>query len=110
VSRKLAEENRRPAFRAVQQAIGGSDGVHLWDPLPALCARDDCPAEWEGIVMYSDDEHLTYAGSRWLGPALQVSLAWQSVLKDMISPRHSPQVLKRVGADPKVVPPGGSVR
>jgi hypothetical protein len=82
ISRRIAEESRSLALRAVRQAIGDASAAQLWDPLPALCDEGHCPAERDGIIMYLDDEHLTYAGSRQLGPSLQESTAWKAVLSE----------------------------
>jgi len=64
------------ALAAVRKAMDGSIGAYLWDPLPALCGEEFCLAERDGVVMYRDGDHLTYAGSRWLGASFARSRAW----------------------------------
>jgi peptidoglycan/LPS O-acetylase OafA/YrhL len=77
VTRPVAEETRRVVLHSVKQALIGAPAVQLWDPLPALCDQRYCPAELDGIIMYLDEEHMTYTGSRHLGRYLHESSAWR---------------------------------
>jgi hypothetical protein len=47
--------------------------------LPALCDDKLCVAKRAGIVMYRDKDHLTYAGSRWLGAYFAQSSSWAAI-------------------------------
>ena len=79
VSHELAERRRDPALLALRSAVEGFGQAELWDPGPALCDERHCLAERDGIVIYMDDEHLSYTGSRWLGGYLQHDPAWKSL-------------------------------
>ena len=80
VTRSVAEEHRTLAFEAIKRATNGLAGVYVWDPLPALCDRNICLAERDGLVMYRDGDHLTYGGSRWLGAYFEKSPAWSALV------------------------------
>src|SRR5262245_9846317 len=79
VPRRVAEDNRTPAFDAIHKATHGLVGVHVWDPLPALCDDKLCADKRAGIVMYRDKDHLTYIGSRWLGAYFAQSSSWSAI-------------------------------
>jgi hypothetical protein len=38
------------------------------------------------VVLYSDDEHLTYRGSTWLGSDLAKSAAWLAMSGQLAGP------------------------
>jgi hypothetical protein len=80
ISRLLAEQQRKVALQIVSNAMDKSQNVYLWDPLPTLCAGGICLVKRDGFVMYSDDEHLSYRGSRWLGPYLAESPSWLAMM------------------------------
>jgi hypothetical protein len=82
VPRSLAEDHRNMALAAVQKATDGAIGAYMWDPLPALCGDKVCLAERDGVVTYCDGDHLTYAGSRWLGRSFAQSRAWMELSAD----------------------------
>jgi SGNH domain (fused to AT3 domains) len=82
VARSVAEDHRTLALEAVRKATDGLTGVDLWDPLPALCDEKICLAERAGVVMFRDGDHLTYAGSRWLGFRFEQSSAWRALAND----------------------------
>jgi peptidoglycan/LPS O-acetylase OafA/YrhL len=80
VSRLLAEEDRRLPLQAVERALEGTSKAFLWDPFTALCDKSRCLAEQDGVVMYADNDHLTYTGAARLAPDLQQSCAWRGAL------------------------------
>jgi hypothetical protein len=82
VLREIAETRRAPALVALQGAIKDSDNTSMWDPWSLLCDERRCHAERNSMVLYIDDEHLTYTGSRWLGDFLRQDPAWHSLLGD----------------------------
>jgi hypothetical protein len=82
VTRGLAQDRRKLALQALQRSMDGSIGSYMWDPLPTLCDQRFCLVEREGIVMYLDDDHLTYSGARWLGSYLVRSSQWGAFVKD----------------------------
>ena len=89
-SRTVIEKQRSVVLRALERAVDGLPRVQLWDPLPALCEESGCFATRDGIILYRDDSHLTYTGSRWLGSFLRNSSAWDTFLL----PDQSPQATK----------------
>lgn len=63
----LADYHRRNALVwAAQDQARDKCGVHIIDPLPALCDDTECPAMADGVVRYYDDNHLTETGNRRL--------------------------------------------
>jgi hypothetical protein len=71
-SRGRAEvEAERAAAVAVLRGMARElGGVRVWDPINEVCTHEICPAMREGEVLYSDDSHLSIAGSRMLAPAI----------------------------------------
>ena len=66
VSRTVVDSRQaesRQAIAAVVERIG-SDRITVVDPMDALCDRDFCYAERNGIAMYRDDDHLSLHGAR----------------------------------------------
>jgi peptidoglycan/LPS O-acetylase OafA/YrhL len=68
IGRKEAERHRSLALAELKAVVGDAPGARLWDPFAALCGEEHCLAERDGIILYRDDDHLTYSGSRWLAP------------------------------------------
>ena len=48
--------------------------VSIVDLVSAVCPRDPCPVEQQGLVTYHDGEHLSASFARRLAPVL-----WQRV-------------------------------
>lgn len=67
---------RRPALTVLRALAAETDGVRLWDPIEEVCDHETCPAMRDGQVLYSDDSHLSVAGSRMLAPAIGQALEW----------------------------------
>jgi hypothetical protein len=81
VPRAIAEENRSSALGALEKAIKRAINVDLWDPFPVLCDAEHCLVRRGETILYRDDHHLTYAGSRWLGTEFAKSTPWRELAK-----------------------------
>jgi alpha-D-ribose 1-methylphosphonate 5-phosphate C-P lyase len=71
ITREDAEKHRSPALTRLKTALLDAPNARLWDPFTALCNTERCTVEHDSIILYHDDNHLTYTGSRWLAPYLQ---------------------------------------
>lgn len=74
LSREEAEAGRRQTMRWLENVVGGSPGVIVLDPLPALCSPERCNPMRSGVVLFSDSHHLSEAGSLAMLPSF--SRAW----------------------------------
>lgn len=83
IDRDVAEAQRAGALAAVKDAVKHSDRALFLDFLPYLCDQTSCLVERNGVVIFSDDEHLTYAGSQYLGQQLRGDASWQAFLAAM---------------------------
>lgn len=80
IDRTVAEARRAEVHNAVMNATKFSDNALSVDLLPYLCDEVRCPVKRNGVVLFSDDEHLTYMGSKQLGQKLKQDPAWQEFL------------------------------
>jgi hypothetical protein len=71
-----AETYRNAALAQLTSVSRGISELRLWDPLAALCGNNICPAERDGLILYHDDGHLTYAASRSIAPHFAQVAAW----------------------------------
>ncbi|EJM36635.1 putative acyltransferase [Pseudomonas sp. GM33] len=69
----LAEHHKRQAFISQLFAQLAQDpAVQVVDPAPRLCdASGLCRAERGGYSLYTDDNHLSEVGARWVAPILE---------------------------------------
>jgi hypothetical protein len=63
------------SFAAEQRAARGLSHVSLVDFTDLICDATDCPVLRDGMVVYSDDNHLTATYARSLAPAMTSRLA-----------------------------------
>lgn len=56
---------------SVQDEAADECGITILDPLPYLCAEDRCMGAENGVLYYSDTDHLTQSGNRRLIPLFQ---------------------------------------
>ena len=52
------------------------DNVRLFDPNDLLCDANRCPEIIDGVVVYSDDNHLTQSFVKRAAPGLRTAVAW----------------------------------
>lgn len=64
----------RRAHAVEQAAVASLQRVSIVDLVSAVCPRDPCPVEQQGLVTYHDGEHLSASFARRLAPVL-----WQRV-------------------------------
>jgi hypothetical protein len=76
IDRKNAENYRRLATSELHAARQDASKVRFWDPFGALCDKEKCLVERDGVILYHDDNHLTYAGSRWLATSFGGVARW----------------------------------
>ena len=65
----LAEHLERQAYisKVFEQIAAADPEVKVLDPAPKLCGMNDwCRVELEGQSLYTDDNHLSAAGSRYV--------------------------------------------
>lgn len=48
--------------------------VAQFDPVPLLCDGQNCHGRMEGALLYRDDDHLSFAGSRWIARQMRAKL------------------------------------
>ncbi len=69
VSLSLADYQARHRFIwALQDRVAAQCNAQILDPLPYLCAEDNCPGLIEGRPLYRDRDHLSEFGNRLLVP------------------------------------------
>ena len=68
-SRAAVDRELLAARKAEQRAVEGVHGASLLDPENQLCSTDRCSTEVDGVDLYSDDTHLTFAGALRLTPS-----------------------------------------
>ena len=60
--------------RKVENAAVSEAGAKLIDPANWFCTATTCPAVIDGIVVYSDNSHVTATYTAWLAPVLGQAL------------------------------------
>ena len=76
VPRAKVAERRRSAIAAIETAAAGMDNVRIWDPIDEFCDDRLCYAQRDGVVMYSDHNHVSPAKAKALLPKLAPHLDW----------------------------------
>lgn len=76
VSRSSLEAARPIAIRTLRAVAASDPEIKVFSLLDALCDGDACPAQANGVIRYSDLNHLTKAGSLQIAPALEPYLRW----------------------------------
>lgn len=71
---RIEHDRRHRYVRALQDEAMAQCGVHILDPTELLCDEEHCPAEYEGLPIYRDDDHLSEHGNRLLIPLFQTML------------------------------------
>lgn len=61
-----------------KRVIDEFGGVAAFDPVEVLCDAERCALERNGVLLYSDDDHLTSAASILMEP--NVRELWAEVL------------------------------
>jgi hypothetical protein len=62
---------------AVFNAIAkDTPGVLLWDPINEFCDKQTCYAERDGVVFYTDDNHISRRMSRNLYAPAKQHIEW----------------------------------
>lgn len=70
----VAEHFKRQAFisQLFAQIAAANPGVTVVDPAPLLCDHAGlCRAELDGHSLYTDDNHLSEVGARFIAPVLE---------------------------------------
>lgn len=66
-----ADVDAQQAFaNAVFHELESNERVRFLDPVDVFCDRRECPTVHAGILMYQDDNHLSYWGAMRLQPLL----------------------------------------
>ncbi len=76
IPRAANDRHRAPVLAAFDGIVSGRPGVRLFDPIDGLCDAERCPAEKDGIVLYSDDDHLTASAARGLAQRFDGFTRW----------------------------------
>jgi peptidoglycan/LPS O-acetylase OafA/YrhL len=74
--RSELKEARVPLIAALHALAAGDDNTRVWDPFDLFCDAQSCTPLRNGTIMYSDQAHLSVAGSRALEPFAAPSLDW----------------------------------
>jgi peptidoglycan/LPS O-acetylase OafA/YrhL len=88
VHRQLAD----PVNRILTRLAGEFPDVRVFDPAPFLCPEERCPARIDGIVAYTDYEHISATMARALTGALVPYLDWLTAPRPM-GGRQQPEKL-----------------
>ena len=62
---------RHALIWAMQDEAAAQCGVKILDPLPYLCDDQYCYGSRNGRPLYSDDDHLSEYGNRYLVPMFE---------------------------------------
>lgn len=71
ISRDLVEKRQSGYRAAVNRLLSNYQGVIIFDPMNVLCDAQRCYAKDNDEFLYLDSHHLTVAGARKLGRALE---------------------------------------
>jgi len=66
ISRAVVAERQAPYRAIIEQARREAPALRIFDPIPYLCDEQWCSAIRDGQLLYSDSNHLSPAGSRFL--------------------------------------------
>lgn len=69
-ARADVDAERAAALATLQAIARDVEGVILYDPINEVCTATDCPAMRDGVVLFSDDSHLSVAASKRLAPSM----------------------------------------
>jgi hypothetical protein len=72
--RHFVEQLRAPILTQMHEIAAYQPGVHVWDPLPVLCAAESCSAFHEGRPLFFDADHLSAYGNSRLYPAFKAAV------------------------------------
>jgi peptidoglycan/LPS O-acetylase OafA/YrhL len=67
VERKAFETRNAAYIAVVKSVLQDFPSVQTFSSTPVLCDKDYCYAEKDGVLLYEDDEHLSYAASLLVG-------------------------------------------
>ena len=76
--RAEVDAERATSVEILRRLAAEIDGVRLWDPIDEVCTHETCPAMLDGQVLFSDDSHLSVAGSNMLTPEIGKMLSGSS--------------------------------
>lgn len=69
-------EARNAEYRgSLETVLSRYPQVAVFDPVPVMCDDRTCFGKRGGILLYRDDDHLSLAGSTWVGEAMSDELA-----------------------------------
>lgn len=74
--RAKVADRRRAAMAAITTARTDLDGVRVWDPIDEFCDDRLCYAQRDGLVMYSDHNHIAPRKAATLQPILASHISW----------------------------------
>lgn len=69
VERTAIEKQRSYFMAEIEALMHKQTNVRIWDPLPILCSTGTCFQFQGESPLFRDDNHLSYYGAEWLGPA-----------------------------------------
>jgi hypothetical protein len=67
MDRREVEERSAGYRRIVMDVLAKFPTARYWDPIPLLCDERMCYAKRDGVLLYRDKNHLSLAGSEYLG-------------------------------------------
>jgi hypothetical protein len=70
------ERTRAPLIEALQRTVSEFDNTRIWDPFDDLCDERTCAPARDQLVLYSDRNHLSIDGSRYLASFAAPQLNW----------------------------------
>jgi hypothetical protein len=76
VPRERIDERRKSALEAIQQAARDFPNVRVWDPVAEFCDSHRCYAAREGVVLYTDHNHVSPKKAAATWPVAAPALRW----------------------------------
>lgn len=79
VERSVIEARNAEYRPFLQAALKKYPQVTVFDPQSVMCDEQACRGRRDGMLMYRDDDHLSFDGSRWVGRHVPAALPWLDV-------------------------------
>lgn len=76
VRRDRVEARRQASMTAIREAMRAMENVRLWDPIEEFCDRTTCYAERDGLLQYTDHNHVSPRKAVVTMPVAQPYLSW----------------------------------
>lgn len=76
IPRNDVDARRQPVVQMLTRLAGEFPNVRIWDPIEEFCDASRCYAYRHGILMYGDDDHMSWAMAKRLQQRYPQYLLW----------------------------------